>query len=239
MVLRTSQLKTFNQAWRLSGLLMCWSVVVCGCNKSDSANQNFSQDSKSSSSASVSQLSNLKSATSQVAEIQDGDERSDQVPGVAVENSLRPSRLYLNDKHSPDSPVDAGGLEDNEIHKNFTILMLAHEPDLRARTLTKHLRHMMTDEQMAAAVELVLKNDHKFQKLIRRRAEVLEYAYDGLNIQSELRRIDEETILVSRDIRNMVNREILTREQKMQFADQQKKIVDERERLNSEEETKQ
>lgn len=217
---------------------MCWIVVVCGCHKSDSANQNLSQNSKSSSSAPVSQLSNLKNATSQIAKIQDRDVRSDQVSGVAVENSLRPSRLYLNDKHSPDSPVDAGGLEDNEIHKNFTILMLAHEPDLRARTLSRHLRHMLTDEQLAAAVVLVLENDHKFQKLIRRRAEVLEYAYDGQNIQSELRRIDEETILISRDIRNLVNREVLTREQKMQFAEQQKKIVDERERLKSEEETK-
>ena len=131
---------------------------------------------------------------------------------VSQEPEIKPARLFLGDRYSG-ATGEAQEFTDEQLHKNFTLLLLTLEPDIRARVLMKYLRNVFTEEQKAQALEIALAEDYRFLKLRRRRAEILENAYDGQNVDQELRKIQVETVIVSDKIRAKVHNSVLTQEQ--------------------------
>jgi len=99
-------------------------------------------------------------------------------------------------------------------HKNKTTLLLASFPDIRARQLLQFIRGQLTPAQEDQALELLLKNDYQFQRLIKERESVLNVALDSDETSDKLRQIRIETLEVSNRLRQLVYTEILTAEQK-------------------------
>ena len=114
---------------------------------------------------------------------------------------------------------------DLQLHKNHTTLLLAAQPDLRAQQLLIFVHNELTVEQLEQSVELILKEDHHYQRLIKRRQEVLNVATDGDETEEKLRQIKVETLDLSARLRRRILKEILTREQKehrRQMAEQRR-----------------
>lgn len=139
-----------------------------------------------------------------------------QEPGQA-ESERQAMRLFLGDPITQSTENAASELTEAQLNKNFTLLLLASQPDIRARIIIRYARNILTEQQMAEAVKLVLEDDYQFQKLILRRAEVLEHAYDNQNVQVQLREIDEATVRVSQQIRKKFHSRILTPQQREQL----------------------
>ena len=99
-------------------------------------------------------------------------------------------------------------------HKNQSTLVLASPPDIRARHLLKFVRSQLTDDQEDQALDLLLRNDYHFQRLIKKRENVQNVATDGDETSEKLRLIKVETVEVSNRLRQLVYTEILTPEQK-------------------------
>ena len=99
-------------------------------------------------------------------------------------------------------------------HKNQTTLLLASYPDIRARQLLHFVRDQLTPAQEDQALELLLRNDYLFQRLIKERENVLNVALDGDETAEKLRQIRVDTFELSNRLRKLVYTEILTPEQK-------------------------
>ena len=131
---------------------------------------------------------------------------------VSQEPGVKPARLFLDDRYSSATGA-VQEFTDERLHKSFTLLLLTMEPDIRARELMKYLRNVFTEEQKAQALDIALAEDYRFLRLRRRRAEVLENAYDGQDVGQELRKIQVETVRVSDEIRANIHNTVLTHEQ--------------------------
>ena len=131
-------------------------------------------------------------------------EQSDQQkvspPPQSVENSQDfadvPPTYFLNDYDEAELPK----FKDSDLHKNLTLIILAAQPDLRARKILKPISQSLTEQEKFDAVELILAQDYKFLKLQRRRSEILEHARTGDDVESELKRIDAETVSTSQEL---------------------------------------
>ncbi|MFK7766804.1 MAG: hypothetical protein AB8B55_06245 [Mariniblastus sp.] len=206
-------------------VLLCAVVLICGCNDRNTSiitQQSGSLDSAGSNAAEPSpslQETPEPTATSNHPKTQ----------GVLKNADLNQTRresvygnLVLPNKLPPKLPPlkpEQKGLADSELHKNHTILILAFEPDLRATSITGFVRTVTNPEQQRAAVKHAMTFDSEFQNLIQRRNELLENTVDGVDIGPHLRRINEETVYLSRKIRQEVYNEILTQDQRDQLTE--------------------
>lgn len=121
--------------------------------------------------------------------------------GEEAEKSTRsPVVSFFNDHDALELPE----YTDAQLHKNSTLILLAAQPDLRARKILKPISQSMSDSQKTEAIKLILAQDHKFLKLVLRRSEILEHAQNGDDIECELRRIDAETVAISRMLQSSV-----------------------------------
>ncbi len=143
-------------------------------------------------------------------------------PAGAVDPEEKPMRLFLDDGVASQQAEIQGEFTDEQLHKNFTLLMLAFEPDIRARALVKYLRVVLTEDQKEQALNMVLAEDHRFEKLKKRRAEILENALDGHNVEQELRNIKIQTVQTAQEIRLDVYNRLLTQQQKDELAAKKK-----------------
>ena len=107
---------------------------------------------------------------------------------------------FLNDRDRPELPE----FTDGQLHKNSTLIILAAQPDLRARKILKPISHALSAEEKSEAMELILAQDYKFLKLKRRRSEILAHAQTGNDVESELTQIDAETVASSMMLRSIV-----------------------------------
>lgn len=123
-------------------------------------------------------------------------------------------RLFLGDRVDSANAGAAAQYTEAQLNKNFTLMMLASQPDIRARILVKYARNVLTEQQRVEAVKLALEDDYQFAKLKRRRAEILENALDGQPVHRQLRKIEEETVDVSNQIRAKFHNQILTQKQR-------------------------
>ena len=120
------------------------------------------------------------------------DEEPDAAPSPVVN--------FLHDHDRPDLPEFTEG----QLHKNLTLIILAAQPDLRARKILKPISHVLSAEEKNEAIKLILAQDYKFLKLQRRRSEILAHAQTGDDIESELNQIDAETVATSMMLRSIV-----------------------------------
>jgi hypothetical protein len=132
-------------------------------------------------------------------------------------------RLFFDDTKVVGITVGKKELTDAELNKNFCLLTLADEPDIRARSLIKYLRHVLTEQQKQDALNYLLQRDYKFEKLKQRRNEVLENAIDGQDIDPLLREIEVETVNLSQKLRLEIYSKLLTQEQKQFLEDERNK----------------
>ncbi|MCP4777991.1 MAG: hypothetical protein GY880_27540 [Planctomycetaceae bacterium] len=107
---------------------------------------------------------------------------------------------FLNDRDKPELPEFTEG----QLHKNSTLIILAAQPDLRARKILKPISHALSAEEKNEAIKLILAQDYKFLKLQRRRSEILAHAQTGYDVESELKQIDAETVATSMMLRSIV-----------------------------------
>ena len=108
--------------------------------------------------------------------------------------------LFLNDHEEFQLPELTAG----QLHKNFTLILLAAQPDLRARKILKPISKSLTEKQESEALKLILAHDYKFLKLQRRRSEILAHAQTGHDIESALKRIDSETVATSMNLQRAI-----------------------------------
>jgi len=142
---------------------------------------------------------------------------------VALENeSFEQGR-----KTEDDSKKYGDKYTDQQLNKNITILMLAYQPDVRARELLRFPREQLTDDQQDNGIGLLLKNDYLFQRLIQRRQAVLNAAWDGDETATELRQIRIETLELTRRLRTLVFQKVLNKEQQQarRKANQEKMLA--------------
>jgi hypothetical protein len=118
----------------------------------------------------------------------------------AVKPEGSPLVLFLTDRDELELPE----LSDAQLHKNFTLVLLSAQPDLRARKIIKPISRFLTDQQKSEAMKLILAQDYKFLKLQRRRSEILEQARDGNDIEGELKRIDSEIVATSMKLQSTI-----------------------------------
>ena len=144
---------------------------------------------------------------------------------VRAETPLPPLRLYLDEiEHDTDGDDEpATEFTEEQLQKNFTLLTLSLEPDIRARRLLRFVRDELTLEQEKAAAKLILRQDGEFQKLKRRRAEILEHAFDGQGVDEQLQRIKVETVALSQKLQRQVYKTVLTHEQKAKIVAERSK----------------
>ncbi len=151
---------------------------------------------------------------------------SDQLPAIPVRQNKTSGKPPLAELPSPvteDVPTHPPGpivkqreFTEAQLHKNLNLLLLAMEPDIRAHQLIRYLRAYLSEDQQAEAVRLILQYDEKFQDIKRRRAAILENANDDEPVAQRLRKIKEDTIILSDEMRVMVEREVMTEEQRQQ-----------------------
>ena len=140
-------------------------------------------------------------------------------------NSETNSKKGINSTSKEQVPED--GYTKAQLHKNFTLLMLAYEPDLRARQLMQYLREYLTDEQEELGLKLMLEHDHEYVALKASRMEILNAAVDGDDTAAQLRSLNIEIVELSLRLRILLRKELLTKEQEQQRnAD----VADQRER---------
>ena len=113
-----------------------------------------------------------------------------------AEKSAGESKKY-NDKYT-----------DYQLNKNLTLLMLAYQPDVRARHLLRFPGEQLTADQEEDGFRLLLSHDYLFQRLIQRRQDILNAASDGDETAAELRQIRIETIEISGRLRTLVFRPV-------------------------------
>lgn len=118
---------------------------------------------------------------------------------------------------------------EQQLNKNHTTLVLADQPDLRARQLFRFAQDQMTDEQQDRALKLLLKEDYHFQRLIKKRQQILNNAIDGDQTQKKLDEIRYETVELSGRLRALVTKEILTPEQRAERRKQSLALIAEKE----------
>ena len=120
------------------------------------------------------------------------------------EEVQRPSRSPLVSFLTDQDELEVPEFTDAELHKNFTLILLAAQPDLIALKILKPICQALSDSEKSDAIKLILAQDYKFLKLQRRRSEVLEHAQNENDIEGELRRIDAETVATSRMLQSKV-----------------------------------
>lgn len=111
-----------------------------------------------------------------------------------------PVAHFLNDHEAFKLPK----LTAAQLHKNFTLILLAAQPDLRARKILKPISKSLTEKQKSEAIKLILAHDYKFLKLQRRRSEILAHAQTGHDIESELKQIDSEIVATSMNLQRTI-----------------------------------
>ena len=177
------------------------------------------------------QQSDVVSAKSNSSETDGGSVTADELPSLPFGSTKLANtekkksgygNLVLPQPNLPDLPElspDLKPLTDKDLHKNFTLLMLAYEPDIRAMSIVAFLRNVVDSEQRKAAYKFALKYEPEFQQLMKRRDELLANAVDGVDHTAHLRRIDEETVYLSRRIRSAAYNQILTDEQRAKLKE--------------------
>ena len=99
----------------------------------------------------------------------------------------------------------------SQLHKNQTLLLYAFDPDVRADYTFYHVRNLLTKEQFKICKELAMSYEPEFQEIIRKRAAVLETAYDDdPELEDKLLNLKMDTADVVQNIRSRIFREILT-----------------------------
>ena len=193
----------------LPSLLLLFFFVQTGCQSEPSPSPQSTQDERvpsesilidgtnSPDNASINQpvLSNLQELVPLV-----GAETVQEPREEAVKPDGSPLVLFLTDRDELELPE----LSDAQLHKNFTLVLLSAQPDLRARKIIKPISSFLTDQQKSEAMKLILAQDYKFLKLQRRRSEILEQARDGNDIEGELKRIDSEIVATSMKLQSTI-----------------------------------
>ena len=123
-----------------------------------------------------------------------------------------PQQTNSNNQANNGKPAE----QEPRLMKTNTLLMLTYQPDIRASSMLNTMRPFMDDAQAKTAKRLALTYDWRFQKILRKRAEILENATDDQNIKAMLLESRVETADLIQEIRGRIMSEILTLEQRQQ-----------------------
>ena len=99
-------------------------------------------------------------------------------------------------------------------NKTITLVMMAAEGDVRAANAYSFAREWLTDRQIARAEALSATFDDEYLELLRRRAEILENAKDGEDVQARVNEIYEESLELTEKLRKQIRYKILTPKQR-------------------------
>lgn len=224
MFRRSQQLRFWHTNATLVLFCAFLSAGLCGCSRSprsaDNPNRLVDESQQALESSSTGKVTDAKSdSVIEQSRIEQG--KTPTAQAESKEPKQTPIRLFLEELHVKNGAEDHPEFTKDQLHKNFTLLMLALEPDIRAREMMRHLTNVFTKDQVDRAMDQLLAEDHQFQKLKRRRAEILENAYDGQNVVQALNQIEKETVEVSRSLRAKISK-LLTPEQARALAAKRK-----------------
>ena len=113
-------------------------------------------------------------------------------------------------------------LNDFQLNKSHTLFVLAFDSTTRHKYFFTDFQLPMTPPQIEQFRDLVDSHNLDFAKLRDQRAAILETAGDGQDVDVLLRNNRIETVLLSRKIRSIIFREVLTKEQQQQHRDNAK-----------------
>jgi len=143
-------------------------------------------------------------------------------PPQSLAEAVAPPKVQLADQLSNRSSEDGESesnvasivldekqYSDAELHKNLTTMLLADQPDIRARRLLRFARGQLTSEEWDRGLQLILQHDSQFQRLSEKRRNILNEAVDADDTAQKLRQIKIETIELSGRMRALVKNAIL------------------------------
>ena len=132
-------------------LYVLFAVVAIGCGKNSNLGHKTSELPAKAGPASGDHpiQAGVKSTDSKAIANQTGPTLAAQ--SVSRQPEITAARLFLGDRYSG-ATGEVQEFTDEQLHKNFTLLLLTMEPDIRARQLMKYLRNVFTEEQKSASV---------------------------------------------------------------------------------------
>ena len=147
--------------------------------------------------------------------------------GPDKQDLIKEAKQKTQPKPQQQSPVVAkkpAALERNgktyrlqQLNKNQTLLLLAAQPDIRARILASTVREVTTPEQQLAAEQLAGTFDQQYIEILRQRASILETAVDGGDTETKLLDLRMAIVELNTKIRTKINMEILTQDQRVEL----------------------
>lgn len=127
--------------------------------------------------------------------------------------------VQTTDKSANAGPNGKPAEEEPRLMKTNTLLILTYQPDIRATKMVDPMRPFISDEQARKGKRLAFTYDWRFQKILRKRAEILENASDDQNIKAMLLATRVETADLIHEVRARISQEILTPEQRLQVKE--------------------
>lgn len=99
----------------------------------------------------------------------------------------------------------------NQLHKNQTLLVLAAQPDIRAKLVVAPYRTIISKEKYNQALQIALSYDPGFEAILRERAEILESAFDGGNVEEQLLYVKMKTADLLVEVRRKISQTVLSK----------------------------
>ncbi|MGI9519951.1 MAG: hypothetical protein ACR2NP_23050 [Pirellulaceae bacterium] len=132
----------------------------------------------------------------------------------AIDNGSRaPGNQPAQATNKLEPHPEVGKFNEAQLGKDHTLFVLAFDSITRQTYFLANFRHLMNDDQVRQTRELVDSYDGRYAELRDERARILENAADGQDIDTMLLNNRVETLLMGRDLRRKLFREILTEEQ--------------------------
>ena len=141
------------------------------------------------------------------------------LPEKTAQASEKPPSSKISNPSVQPHPRTAD-LNDAQLSKSHTLFVLAFDSTTRHKYFFANFPSTNSPPQADQVRDLVDSYDKDFKKLRDQRAAILETARDGHDVDVLLRNNRIETVLLSRQVRGRIFREILTKkQQEQQLAD--------------------
>ncbi len=145
---------------------------------------------------------------------EDTPANSDEAAAASGPQQATPAEPPATSIPSVEVHPEAEKYTETQLGKDHTLCVQAFDRATRQIYFLSHYRPFMEDHQVQPARDLIDSYDMAFRRLGQQRNLILENATDDQDIATLLLNNGVETLLLSREVRRRIVREVLTREQR-------------------------
>lgn len=136
----------------------------------------------------------------------------------ASQTTVQRSDVIATISQNPVAPhPESHRFTDAQLAKDHTIYVLAFDSITRHTYFLSHYRHLMSEDQLEAARNLVDSHKSDFAELANEREIILNGATDEADIQLLLKNNSIKVLLLSRKVRRGIMHNVYTKEQRVQY----------------------